>query len=55
MNLETDYLIYDETLMFSATETNHLMMFRELIGVCSENDNETHKCTLLAELKISYC
>jgi hypothetical protein len=40
--------------MSSAAETNHLMMFRELIGVCSEIDNETHKCTLLTQLKISY-
>ena len=41
--------------MSSAAETNHLMMFRESIGVCSENDNETHKCTQLTQLKISYC
>jgi len=41
--------------MSLAAETNRLMMFRELIGDCSENDNETHKCTLLIQLKISYC
>jgi hypothetical protein len=41
--------------MSSAAENNRLMKFREFIGVCSENNNETHICTLLTQLKISYC